>query len=51
MKAEAEANGPAKGSLVAELGDDHPGEAAAEAAGRRPGHCRVLAVPGVPWSW
>lgn len=77
---------------MAELGDDHPEEAAAEAAGRgglaavvaadrslaggrledlvssvravgvwprsvasagagrRPGHCRVLAVRGVPWS-
>jgi hypothetical protein len=34
MKAEAEADGPAGGSLVAELGDDHPEEAAAEAAGR-----------------
>ena len=34
MKAEAEANGSAEGSPVAELGDDHPEEAAAEAAGR-----------------
>ena len=44
MKAEAEANGPAEGSLVAELGDDHPGEAAAEAAGPGAGQATVVSL-------